>query len=139
MQTQYRITAKSPQRHEFARSSPSPVLIAHRAYLSKRGVFRGKSCRTTQSDFHYLKGDVPYGSARLAFELKTASVAPAAMKREGFLPAAARPRLSRMLTGLCLSASSATASCSAGECSAARADELSGHGSAMIQQGGGSR
>lgn len=47
-------------------------------------------------------GDVPYSTTRLAFELKTASAAPAATKGKGFLPATVRPRLSRMLTGLLL-------------------------------------
>lgn len=78
---------------------------------AERGSPRQKSKQRWLQERHFSAtskaGDVPYSSsARLAFELKTASAAPAAMKREGFLPAAARPRLSRMLTGLCLASAS---------------------------------
>lgn len=128
------------QYHEFARRSLSQVLISHGAYPRKKGVFReAKAAGSGPRSFTTSKaGDVPYSSARLAFELKTASAAPAAMKGKGFLPATVRPRLSRMLTGLLLASRLATASCSTGEYFVPRANKLSGHRSTMIQQGGGS-
>lgn len=116
------------------------MFISHGAYLCKKGVFReAKAAGSGPRSFTTSKaGDVAYSTTRLAFELKTASAAPAATKEKGFLPATVRPRLSRMLTGLLLASRLATASCSTGEYFVPRADELSGHRSTMIQQGGGS-
>lgn len=103
MQTQYTIIAKS---HNITNShiTPRARCWSHTEPSWARGeLSEAKPAGPGSRTFTTSKaGDIPYSSACLAFELKTASTAPAAMKREGFLPAAAQPRLSRMLTGLCL-------------------------------------
>lgn len=141
MQTQYRMLAKS---HNTTNSHVAPWAWcwSHTEPIWARGEFsEAKAARPGSRTFTTSKtGDVPYSnSTRLAFELKTASAAPAAMKREGFSPRSRSPEPEPNVNRSLPRVSFATASCSAGECSAARADELSGHGSAMIQQGGGSR
>lgn len=96
--TGLQLITTAARHHKFTRRSLSQALISHRAYFraARAAASSPRSFTTSKA------GDIPYSSARLAFKLKTASTAPAAMKGKGFLPVTIRRRLRRMLTGLLL-------------------------------------